>query len=256
MISSDRRAVRNAILMCVFALFGAAASVGAMDDERLRAESERIRREMDASQERVIRAYVAEQPEGRARADINLIIGTLYEVGQFGEADPVRAVGYYEDAAAMGSGNAMCALGILYDTGARTPSGVIERDVRRSREYLERAVEAGSVRALVELGVIYADGKNVDPDSKVALEYFVRAAEHGDPDALDRLEPVMRKAREWEDARPERKGKSGFPTSKEEVIVKERIDRYIDETFNLQKQMSATLVELNKRFRAAARRQR
>lgn len=225
------------------------------DPARMEAERERLRREFDAAQARIVDAYIAEQPPGAARADVNLLIGTLYEMGKLGAGDPdrVRAAKYYEAAAAMGSGNALCALGSLYASGAESPDGRIAADAEKSRDYFRRAADAGSVRALVELGMIYADGKNVDPDSKRALEYFMQAAKHGDPDALDRLEPVMRKAREWEAAKPGREGKAGFPTSKEAIIDKELIDRYIDVNFNLQKQMSSIFVELGRRLMAASK---
>lgn len=253
----SRRKIRE-LTSILFAVFlGLAASLpaqeGGRDEARLAAERERLRREMDVAQERVVRAYVAEQSPG-ASAEVNLIIGTLYEMGRLGDYDPVRAASYYEAAAQMGSENALCALGSLYAAGAESPSGKIPRDPVKSREFFVRAAEAGSVRALVELGAIYADGKNVDPDSKIALDYFTRAAKHGDPDALDRLEPVMRKAREWEEAKPGRK--AGFPTSKEEIIDKALLDRYIDINFNLQKRMSAIYVDLSRRFLVESKKKR
>lgn len=259
-MNSGRQAIRNLFCALLVILLGLAAPLasrgGERDEARIAAERERILRELDATQERIIKGYVAEQEPGPSRADVNLIVGTLYEMGKFGdgEPDPVRAASYYEAAAAMGSENALCALGHLYAAGAESPSGTIRRDPEKAMQFFERAAEVGSVRALVELGIIYADGKNVDPDPKLALDYFTRAAKHGDPDALDRLEPVMRKAREWEDARPGRK--AGFPTSKDEIIDKALLDANIDMNYNLQMRLSEVFVELNKRIMMESRRKR
>jgi TPR repeat protein len=232
-----------------------AAHVPALDEAERKAELARIQKELAATQERLVREYIAEQPPGARRADVNLIIGTLYEIGQFGEPDSVRAAEYYRAAAEEGSPDAVCALAHMYDVGGTSATGEVPRDPARARALYERAAGAGSVRAMVELGTMYADGRNIDPDPKKALEYFLEAAKWGDATALDRLKPVMLKAREWEDAKPDRKGKAGFPTSQEGLIDKEKVEQFIDVSFNQQKLASAVYVEISRRMMAAMKRE-
>ncbi len=256
-MTSGRATLRRRILLACLAAWwlALAAAAPALDEDRRNAELERIKQDIAAAQERIVREYAAEQPPGRQRADVLLIIGTLYEIGQLGDPDCVRAAEYYRGAAAEGSNDAVCALAHLYDIGGASATGEIRRDPQQARAMYEQAAAAGSVRAMVELGVMHADGRNIDPDAKKALEYFLEAAKWGDATALDRLEPVMRKAKEWEEARPERKGKAGFPTSQEEIIDKELVERFIDVAFNQQKLASSVYVEISRRLMAAMKRE-
>lgn len=234
--------------ICLALLLAIAPNALAMDEATRNAERERIRNEIAVAQQQIVDAYVAEQLPGPGRAEVLFVVGVLYEIGRLGDPDPVRATAYYEDAADMGHADALCALAHALDVGAKNGTEEIRRDPVRSRELFEEAAERGSVRAMTELGIMYADGRNIDPDSKKALEYFTEAAKWGDATALERLEPVMRKAREWEDAKPERKGKAGFPTNRDDIIDVAKVERAIDVEFNRQKLASAIYVELGKRL--------
>ncbi len=210
---------------------------------------ERIRREMDANIDKVMRAYLMEQPEGRMRADVGAILGAFQELGRFSSPDARRALEYYRAAARLGSAEADCALGNFYQNGVDDERGKIERKPALARECYERAAAGGSVRAMLELGAIYAEGKDVGPDSKKALGYFMSAAKRANEAALARLEPVMAKAREWEAAHP---GKpAGFPTSRENIIDPKLVQEFIDVNFEMEKLASHVYVELSKRLAAA-----
>lgn len=219
--------------------------------ESFKPDLERMRRELSNAYRRVANAYIAEQPDGRTRAQVTLIVGGLYQTGQMGETDPILAAQYYQKAADGGLAEAKYALATIYNAGAESPNGNIARDPAKALALFQEAAASGSVPAMVALGTIYADGMNVDPDSKKALEYFVEAGKRADSVALDRLEPIMRKAREWEEAKPERKGKANFPTSKEELIDPRLVQEFIDNTFDLERFASHTYVEISRRIKEA-----
>lgn len=247
---TDRRVTMLAIgILCGLALVSAPAA-RAMDEAEIERQRLRLQKEFDAMAERIADKYIDEQ-DTNLRPDVTAIVGGLFEAGLIGGGpDPVLAVRYYETAAREGSIEAECALATVYNVGAETDSGTVKRDTARAIEHFETAVAGGSVRAMLELGFIYAEGKNVDPDSKRALSYFVEAAKRGDETALQRLEPVMRKAREWEEAKPDRKGKAGFPTGKETMIQKPLMDEAVDRAMNMEKLASSVYVELSRRIGA------
>ncbi len=224
---------------------------GAATDAAREREHARIRAELAAVSRRVADQYINEQPPGGLRDRVVLIVGALYETGQMGDPDPVLAAHYYEQAARQGLPEAAAALAGIHNTGAESASGSIPRNPERARQLYETAAAAGSVPAMLALGIIYAEGMNVDPDPDKALQYLLQAGERGDDTALERLRPVMNRAREWEDARPGRKGKSGFPTSPRELRKGELIQEFIDRTFELDRLASHTLVEISNRIRVA-----
>ncbi|MCC8165818.1 MAG: sel1 repeat family protein [Planctomycetes bacterium] len=254
MVSFTKKALTAApvILLCLLMAAlgptpaGAAEPGSALPDPA--AQRELIRRQMEAVTDRVVRQYLVDLPEGLARPDVLVIIGALYEMGRLGEANPVRAEELYLEAAKLDSVEAACSLGNLYQHGAESLYGVIPKDPERSREWYRYAAERGSVKAMVELGAIYTDGQDIDPDAKLGLKYYLDAAKYANPTALDRLEPVMRKAREWEEARPGRD--AGFPTSKEEIIDEAFVQEFIDVNFYLEQVASKVFVELSRRIAA------
>ena len=245
------RAVR--IAAAVLLSFLAAAALTAGEKPAAPPDYKRVQARLNATYRRIVDEYIAEQMTARDQLLANLMVGSLYESGMVGDAagDAVVAAEFYERAAAAGSPEANCALGVLYLNGATGPSGSIKRDPARAREYLEKAAEGGSTKAMVELGRIYRDGKDIDPDSSRAMEYFVRAAERGDADALDILEPVMIRAREWEAAKPGRK--ANFPTRRDDLLKKEYVEANLDRTFNLERDASRIYVEVSRRISAAVK---
>ncbi len=212
---------------------------------------ERIRKEIETSIDQAMQTYLAEQPDGKPRANAGAILGAFHELGRFGDPNLRLAVEYYQAAARLGSPEAECALGNIYQHGIDDARGVIKPNPRLARECYERAAAGGSVRAMLELGAIYAEGRNVNPDSKKALEYFMAAAKRADASALDRLAPVMAKAREWEASHPGKK--AGFPTSREEIIDPQLVQEFIDVNFELEKLASRIYVEVSKRLAATVK---
>ena len=246
------RTMVAAWLFCLCLLGSASGGfAGQPAETAVKPDMEKIRRELLTTYRRVADRYIAEQPAGRSRAQVTLIVGGLYETGRMGETDAVVAAQYYQKAAETGLTEAKFALGNVYNSGAESATGHIERDPAKARGLFEEAAEAGSVPAMVALGIIYSDGMNVNPDSKKALHYLMEAGKRADPTALDRLEPIMRKAREWEEAKPGRKGKANFPTSQEDLIDPKLVQEFIDNTFDLDRFASSVYVEINRRIKEA-----
>lgn len=250
-----------ALSLCFSLLFSIAASLraaeegGADDGVDSRAEAaakiEAIRRRIAELTARHAKDLIAEQETRGEKADAALIMGVMYEMGMEGDADLSLAAMYYRQAAELGAPEADCALGNLYSVGAEGAAGRIEPDPDKARRHYERAAAAGSAPAMLRLGEMYSAGTGVQADAAKALAYFVDAAKRGEEGAFERLEPVMKQARDWEAARPGRK--ANFPTSRaaltDPALAKEAKSR----TEKLNRFASRLYVELNRRIGASAK---
>lgn len=234
--------MRLATRLFLVLLLCASAGAGEYEDPRM----VQIRQRIEAATENIAQSLIAEKSSPVDRSDAALMIGAFYELGLLGDKDPVRAVKFYRQAAETGSPDALSALASLYYAGAEGPSGRVERNPGQAMAYYEQAAEAGSAKAMRELGMIYADGMGVDPDPKRALAYFMDAAKRGDEESLRRLEPVMRNAREWEEAKPGRK--ANFPTRREEIIDEALAKKNKDRNFWLDRTANQLLGDLNRRL--------
>lgn len=232
----------------LLACFVSAAHSGEADTQ---AALERFRKQLNAVNLKVVRDYIAQQKTDTDRAFASLVVGGLYESGKLGDPDPVRAAEFYEDSAELGSPEAYFALGNIYNHGAQTATGEIRRDPAKARSYFEKAAEKGVPMAMLELGKIYADGMNTDPDPKKALPYFIDAAKRGEHEAIDRLETVMRKAREWEEAHPGKK--ANFPTSTEELVDYKLVKERMELDVNMQKESGRIFVEISRKISEATK---
>ncbi|MCL2000947.1 MAG: sel1 repeat family protein [Planctomycetes bacterium] len=238
----------KAFLLCC-ALFAGQPPARTSDAEDLRIQQ--IRRRLDSLTEQHAKALIDEQPSPGDQADAALVIGALHELGTLGNANPVLAERYYRLAAQLGSPEAECALGNFLSVGVEGPNGRIARDFPKALEHYRRAAAGGSVKAMLRLGEIYSEGGEVAADSRQALDYFMEAARRGDEDAIQKLEPVMRQAREWEAARPGRQ--ANFPTSREALIDSSLVREEQRRTFYLNRKASRLYVELNRRIGASTR---
>lgn len=245
--------VRLFLAIVLASLHSLTGTTGEMNEEALNRELDRHRRRMNAVSDKIVTAYIEENTPGRGleRARLLLVVGSLYQMGQLGMngPNPVRAAEYFRQAADMGLPEAHAAIGHLYNHGAESEAGTIEMDPERARSHYEIAAKGGSSRAMYELGLIYAEGKHVDPDTKKALEYFVDSAKRGDGAAIERLEPVMLRAREWEAAKPGRK--ANFPTSRNEIMDKDLVQRNIDMNFEMEQLAIKTNADIGRRLALA-----
>lgn len=210
---------------------------------------ERIRRRLLAAVEMAAQSLIDEQATERDRGDVAMVIGAMHAAGMLEGADPLRALDYYSMASELGCAEADCALGNIYFSGIKGVDGEIAPDKERAISYYSKAATGGSVKAMLQLGMIYADGMGVDPDGKRALPYFMDAASRGDDEALRRLEPIMRQAKEWEEARPGKK--ANFPTTREEILKPELARQAQGRNAKLDRLASRVYVQLNTRIAAA-----
>jgi len=109
----------------------------------------------------------------------------LYELGRTLErkADAVDALDAYRQAAALGSGAALAALGLMYDEGFG-----IAQDSKTAADDFQKAIVAGSPLAYGDLAYIYDHGEldGVANPAK-AFELYQQGATAGDASAFNRL---------------------------------------------------------------------
>ncbi len=100
-------------------------------------------------------------------------IGWMYERGCLSEnPDYVKALEYYEKAAALGNNDGYCRAALYLANGY---AGVT--DEAKSKEYYEKAAAQGSAYAMVELGFLQENERNYEQ----AFELFSKAAEQEYP---------------------------------------------------------------------------
>ena len=102
------------------------------------------------------------------------LLGLLTCQGFGTEADPEAAVALQEQAASLGSLDAVFELFVHHFNGVGVP-----RDVEAARGLVRRAADAGHPRAMYNMGAFHATGTLVARDPAAALEWYTRAAEAG-----------------------------------------------------------------------------
>ena len=92
------------------------------------------------------------------------------------------AVSCYEQAADIGSSDALARLGDVYNEGFAR-----RRDTDKAFAYYKQAADAGNADGMYGLGNFYSCGYGVDTDGEKAVEWFEKAAAHGNSNAMIRL---------------------------------------------------------------------
>lgn len=204
---------------------------------------------LDQATEDACKAILAEESDPKAAGDASLIMGVLYYLDLLNGHTPERAKHFLEYALERDIPEARVALGEFYikltDDEASAP-----RDVAKGLEYLNAAADDGSVDALRLLGVIYADGtEGIEPDAEKSEKLLLQAAKHGDKQALEMLEPVFEKAREWEAANPGQK--SPLPTSADGIVDPELAKVAADRRKELEATYERVNAEIERRTKEA-----
>lgn len=180
---------------------------------------------VDKATEDAIKGIIENQPDERAAGDAALIVGVLQHLGLLHGHGQDKALEYMTYALERKVPEARVALGEYYldilPPHADNPEHKApERDVEKGLEYLNAAAADDSVDAYRLLGMLYADGvEGVAPDAEKSREFLLKAAKHGDQEALDMLEPVFEEARAWEQANPGKK--SPLPTGADGLVDEE-----------------------------------
>jgi TPR repeat protein/uncharacterized caspase-like protein len=107
-------------------------------------------------------------------ADAACDLGWLYQNGLGVPADLQQAAAWYRRAAQAGHVMAANNLGVLYKNGLG-----VERDYTEALRWYRKAAEAGNAEAENNIGVMYNDGLGVSRDAKQAVQWFTRAAQNG-----------------------------------------------------------------------------
>lgn len=239
--------LRHRGLWFALAVMVSFASAGTGNAEDNSAKIQELQRKMAAMVDGHVERLLAEQKNNADFPEAVLVAGAFYEMGMLGDSDPVKALRMYQRSSELGLSEADYGIGKILMMGSETASGRVRRDPQKAMSYLERAAEGGSVQAMLDLARIYTDGtEEVEPDSQKALALLMDAAARGNEDALGRLEPVMRQAREWEEAKPGRK--ANFPTSEAEIINTSLVEESKAKTKRFDKLASRMYQELNKRI--------
>ena len=119
--------------------------------------------------------------QGHIKAMGNLAI--LYMSGSGVERSYCKAKLLFEQAATFGDPTALLNLAHLYQTGVPGT----EKDEPRAFGYMQRGATLGSASHMYYLADCYMHGKGVSRDGHMALKWWQRAADAGEPHAAEEL---------------------------------------------------------------------
>lgn len=108
-------------------------------------------------------------------------LAICYDRGRGIKSDKAKAVAWYKRAADAGHVNALVMLGAHYLSGDN-------KDEEQAIECFTSAEEQGNPRAKYYLGYCYEKGLGVEEDPELASEWYRKAAEAGDEDAIKKVE--------------------------------------------------------------------
>jgi TPR repeat protein len=120
----------------------------------------------------------------------------MYSLGQGVEKDPARAHELIRKAADLREPAAMLQLAMMYERGAG-----VDADAQQAQLWMSRAMQSylqlgawGHVDSMKHLGWIYsAPRPNLSADLPRAVEWYRKAAEAGDPEAMRALADAYRR---------------------------------------------------------------
>jgi TPR repeat protein len=112
----------------------------------------------------------------------------LTELGfqKYLEQDYSTAMSLLEEASALGSGEADCHLGVIYELGRG-----VDADHEAAFRYFKRSAERGNSGGQYRLGRCYHEGIGTEIDKRLALQWYRKAAAQDNrlaPYAIDDLE--------------------------------------------------------------------
>ena len=111
-------------------------------------------------------------------AEVQLLLGSLYDTGEGVPEDNAEAVRWYRLAAEQGLAEAQLNLGVMYDNG----EGVPEDDAEAAQWY-RMAAEQGHPKAQLNMALQYITGEGLPVDHVRAYAWLDLGAAGGDPDA-------------------------------------------------------------------------
>ena len=115
-------------------------------------------------------------------------VGICHEIGMGSTGDMAKAIQNYETAASLGLPLAMYRLSSIYISGNGAP-----KDVPKGLAWLEKAAAAGMPVAANDLGIIYLSGLlGQKKDEKRALELFTLAANMGSLEGVKNIAAIYK----------------------------------------------------------------
>ncbi len=125
---------------------------------------------------------------GFAKAQAKM--GTAYELCQLGcDFNPALSLHYNALAAKQGEPEADMAISKWFLCGYE---GVFEKDEGLAFTYAQRAAQSGLATAEFAMGYFYEVGIHVQADFKISRSWYEQAAEHGNKDAVGRIDGISR----------------------------------------------------------------
>lgn len=125
---------------------------------------------------------------GFAKAQTKM--GAAYELCQLGcEFDPALSLHYNALAARQGDADAEMSISKWFLCGY---DGVFEKNDELAFIYARRATQSGLATAEFAMGYFFEIGMYVSVDLKAARQWYTKASEHGNKDALARIDGISR----------------------------------------------------------------
>ena len=134
---------------------------------------------------------------GRGDAEVQFILGGMYENGIGVRQDKGEAIRWYQKAAEQGHIEALKNLNELagrgdaevqFILGGMYENGIgVRQDKDEAVKWYQKAVEQGHVDAQYKLGDMYRSGRGVRQDKGEAVKWYGKAAEKGHDEALKAL---------------------------------------------------------------------
>lgn len=118
--------------------------------------------------------------QGDAKAQV--MLGEMYHDGTGVAQDYVQSASWYRKAAEQGNEYAQRTLGLMYHGGDGVP-----QDYTQAANWLRKAAEQGDAGAQNLLGLLFYKGEGVAQDYAQAANWFRKAAAQGSPPAQEML---------------------------------------------------------------------
>ncbi len=91
------------------------------------------------------------------------------------DKNPTKAMGYYQQSAALGASSALNRVGEMYND---------DKQYAKAFPYFKKAVIKGNLAAMNKLGDLYYDGIGVEENKPLAIEYWLKTANYGSSDGI------------------------------------------------------------------------
>ena len=160
-----------AALLCVLLMTAVCLTALAQEDAAaLDSQADELYQKGDYASARTLYEQAAALGSGEA---MNML-GLLYQYARGVEEDPKAAFDWYGKAAAAGYSEGMANYGWCHSNSYGT-----DQDYEQARIWYEQAAALGNAKAMGNLGLLYRYARGIDENPEMAFEWFKKAAEAG-----------------------------------------------------------------------------